>query len=585
MLYIKYSDLKKFILSFEDNKDDLELISLSNLVDKYFEKDLYIDIKTFDLYICKKIIDDCIGYEKELEKSDIRSFKNKLKKVKFRYLNPLNKEKIFNFFENNYNAIKSHQKIKDYKSSIIKQKRLLNKFEIVKNNINNQKFICFDFEAYEKNQKILTELGISIYENQKIISKHFIVKENLEYKNSKKLKDKKYNFNFGQSKVLDLKSILEILKEDLKNSDFVVGQSINNDFTYISKYLQNQDYFPNDYIQMKDYNIIDTYELTFLYKDSGMGLKKALELFKIPHRNLHNGGNDSRYNLLMLEYIIKDKKIEDLKEILENTKQKLQDEQNKFDENYEIENSFTLNENSYKLDKTKRMIDIYFDTNKAIFVKSDALIASKNKVKIKSILLGGLFKSLIRSFFNSNSFYIQKINSDDKNSMASFSNTQYEKMAIINIDGKYNLNDGVFTLCDDSLSLGQSRQSFKKAVFGSNGGFCIETLTGKGRAVIAANGLIKKIHLENEELTLDEAHLLAWEDTLILEENKSNSKVSNIKSGEFFTSKVRGTGTLYISSEKINSSNFSNLMAIFFSIVGLVYGISEIYEYIGKING
>lgn len=577
-MYIKYLDLKEFIKSFDECEDDLELIKLSNFIDKYFDDEILVSIDSFDIFIPRDIVDKHIGYEEELYNTNIEELKDELIISKFRHLNPNNDKKIYNIYENPKKAKQLYTKIQNQKTLIDKNNKLLNSISELKNNYKTQKVLCFDFEAFEKNQSKITELGITTLIDNIYKSEHYIVRENLNYKNQKSINDRRFNFNFGQSKTLSLKEIMVILKKHLDKTDFVVGQSIDNDFGYINRYLKSQDELPKDFIEMKNYQIVDTHDLTFLYSNSGMGIKKALDLFKIPYRNLHNGGNDSRYNIMMFEYMINnfdDKKIKN--EILDLTIS-LDRFEIEFKENYKIKKDFKVEKNVYRLDDTKKLLEVYFDTKNALLAKSDTIIYIKNDIDINSILLNGFFNSLLRKLFTSNSMYLQKIDSKSANGVVAFANTTYENIEMIDIDGSFYLSDGVFTLCDDTLGLQRVKQSFKKAFFGSTGGFFIEKLTGKGRAVISANGCIEKIVLKNEEMILDEAHLLAWEDTLSIEENKSNTMINNIKSGEFFSTKVTGSGTLYLSSEKINSSISSMLITILGAIVGIAYSVTELYS-------
>lgn len=520
-MYIKYNYLKFF----------LKTSTLSSLQKQYFDEKIYINPINYDIYISKKITDELIEIEEELNYCNFDEFQEKVVSIKFRHLNPDLDEKIFNLFENNYYALKINKKIFQLRKSISKQKHILENFEQIKKNLDNKKILCFDFEAFEDNQKILTELGISIYVNNEIKSKHFIVKENISYKNKKNLSDRKYNFNFGHSKIIKLNDIIKILKNDLDKVDLIIGQSIDNDFNYVRKYIQSQDEFPKNYIQMKDYKVLDTYDLTFFYKKEGMGLKKALELFEISHRNLHNGGNDSHYNLMMFLHILNDIKVEDLRNKLEDTKIKFKQEQVRFSDSFKIKNKFDIHENVYNLVQDN-MLDIYFDTNNSIIVNSNISHDSKNEIVIEEKLLGGLYSSILRKVFNLNSLYIKRIYSKNKNAKVTFSNQKYKKLAIININGKYNLKNNVFTLCDNSLLLSKKKNSFIKAMFSKNINFFTQTLEGKGKAVIASNRPIKKVYLNNEEISLNDINLLAWEDTLSLENDGT---------------KILGKGTFYMS--------------------------------------
>ena len=146
--------------------------------------------------------------------------------------------------------------------------------------------------------------GISIFKNGTFSSIHYIAKENLHYKNGKNINDRRYNFNFGQSKTIELHDIMLSLKKELNKCDLVIGHGIDNDFTFAKRYLKQQNKLSKNYISDKDCSVVDTYELSKMYRENGYGMQGMLELLDIPHRNLHNGGNDARYNLVMFNAIM-----------------------------------------------------------------------------------------------------------------------------------------------------------------------------------------------------------------------------------------------------------------------------------------
>ncbi len=526
--YIKYADLKDFLLSFEDYTDDMELIKLKNFIYNYFEVDILLDPNSFDIFIPRSIVDEYIGYEEELYDINVEDFKKYLLPIKFRHLNVEHNHKIYNLFENSKRYKILCQEVKKLKKYINKNTKLLNDMSILTKCYKDKKILCFDFEAFENNQNIITELGISTLINGIYKSEHYIVKENLAYKNKRNIKDKKFNFNFGHSKTLELKKIIKILKNYLDESDLIIGQSIDNDFEYVNKFLKNQDEFPKNFISMKNYNIMDTHDMTFLFIKSGMGMKKALDMFEIPYRNLHNGGNDSRYNILMFEYMLKNFDKEKNEKNLMEKRSTLEELSLELEEKYEIKQTYEVNENMYKLDKTGKILELYFDTKNSILLKNDLIIFNKNNVQIQNILENGFFTSLLRKIFTSNTFYLQKVFSDTCTGVLAFSNQNDKKMRILDIDGTYFLNNDVFISCEETLDLQiQKGKTYNK--------FFIEKLIGKGKAVICANNDIEKIVLKDKSILLDDFELLAWQDTLILEEKSK---------------KVSGTGILYVSKNK-----------------------------------
>lgn len=160
-----------------------------------------------------------------------------------------------------------------------------------------KKFLIFDVEAYEKNNKIMLELGILEGKGKSYSVEHYIIEENKDIFNGKYVPDNKFNFNFGKSTIIKLDEAIAILSEKLSNTDFVIGHNISHDFKFLSKMGFN----------VNQTNRIDTASLSkFLDRLDGKKLqsrsiKRCLEYFDKEHNNLHNAGNDCVYNYFILK--------------------------------------------------------------------------------------------------------------------------------------------------------------------------------------------------------------------------------------------------------------------------------------------
>jgi hypothetical protein len=304
MDYIKYNDLKKFLLSFDESEDDIESIKLINFKNKFPEVFIYISIDSHNILLPKDIVFEILGCEEDIPFTDLFEFKDELLNIKMIDFNIENNSKIFNLFEEKQESLKLIKKIERKSNQLDKKSKLISIFEKYQKCYQDISILCFDFEAFEKKQDKLTELGISIFKNGTFSSIHYIAKENLHYKNGKNINDRRYNFNFGQSKTIELHDIMLSLKKELNKCDLVIGHGIDNDFTFAKRYLKQQNKLSKNYISDKDCSVVDTYELSKMYRENGYGMQGMLELLDIPHRNLHNGGNDSRYNLVMFNAIM-----------------------------------------------------------------------------------------------------------------------------------------------------------------------------------------------------------------------------------------------------------------------------------------
>lgn len=159
-------------------------------------------------------------------------------------------------------------------------------------------FLILDIENNEKNQKELLEIGLLFYSNGDYKIKHYIIKENIDKKNGIYVPDNKFNFDFGDSIIIEKNNaILEINKYLLLTNNFV-GHGISNDVKLLEKHGA---------IFSKS-NLIDTAKISkkINEKNEQMSIKRILTNENIEFKNLHNAGNDCYYNFLVLT-VLKEK--------------------------------------------------------------------------------------------------------------------------------------------------------------------------------------------------------------------------------------------------------------------------------------
>jgi len=224
--------------------------------------------------------------------------------------------------ENNEESRKLSEKSTDSKTNSSasklknKKKDEMERYEDLAKLINTIKFnigssrsyLCLDIEAYEGDQKILTEFGWCVFKKDGTLlkTKHAIVKEHMNYRNGHNVPDNRDYYLFGKSEIQELKVIEEELKKDIESVNYLVGQGIDNDI----RYLKSIDVNTSKFIKMKDskvqkFGIIDTMDLySGLYSTQGVSLERSLIKLKIPYDRLHNGGNDSIFTMQVFLKIV-----------------------------------------------------------------------------------------------------------------------------------------------------------------------------------------------------------------------------------------------------------------------------------------
>lgn len=162
--------------------------------------------------------------------------------------------------------------------------------------------VAIDVEAWERNLKKVTEIGVAIYDptsqDNSIIPQikvvHLIVKENKQMYNGKFVRDNKHNFMGGTSYVISLKEAAVFLDQlfeayIVKRNGTIVGHHIEGDIKWLRQMK----------VTLKESTpTVDTGKIFQLSKSSGGTLKGLLKLVDIPHAFLHNAANDAYYTLL-----------------------------------------------------------------------------------------------------------------------------------------------------------------------------------------------------------------------------------------------------------------------------------------------
>lgn len=207
-------------------------------------------------------------------------------------------------------------------------------FEYLSNCINlmcTRSTICFsiDVEAYEWDTKVITEIGISIYDPRENINSivplfrnyHLIVSEALHLRNKNWVCDMRECYLLDESLVMTLSECVQFIQslinfyliptsgtEETWNRA-IVGHNVAGDLKWLRSLNVNiPDYVSTDFHKYKPHLrpvfVLDTELLySYCYGSFGSSLGRLLRLFGLPHAFLHNAGNDAHYTLKLLMHM------------------------------------------------------------------------------------------------------------------------------------------------------------------------------------------------------------------------------------------------------------------------------------------
>lgn len=233
------------------------------------------------------------------------------------------------------------------------------------------------------------------------------------------------------------------------------------------------------------------------------------------------------------------------------------------------------NKMKYTIDSNMQfpMIEIALETGEYAYIQRGSMIYHNAAVTLTSELnaqgsgLGKFFKAAGRAMTSGESIFITKaVSSNDNGVVALAPSTPGQVMPLTLGSKQYRLNDGAFLALDGSAQYTMQRQSVGKAFFGGQGGLYVMSTHGEGTLLVNAFGSIRKIELQHQEITIDNAHVVAWSDTLEYDIHLENGFVQSIGTGEGIVNTFGGTGEIYVQS--LNIETFANIMKKYIVVEG-----------------
>ena len=206
------------------------------------------------------------------------------------------------------------------------------------------------------------------------------------------------------------------------------------------------------------------------------------------------------------------------------------------------------------------LVELSLNQGETVFIQRGSMVYHTPTVSLKTKLnasgsgLGRFVKAVGRSMVSGESTFItQAVAESDNGNLALAPDTPGQVIALELGEKQYRLNDGAFLALDGTAFYTMERQSIGKALFGGQGGLFVMTTKGQGTLLANAFGSIKKIELQNQEITIDNAHVVAWSKSLDYDIHLENGFWQSIGTGEGVVNTFRGTGEVYVQSLNLQS--------------------------------
>lgn len=182
-------------------------------------------------------------------------------------------------------------------------------------------------------------------------------------------------------------------------------------------------------------------------------------------------------------------------------------------------------------------------------------IAIEGKMNGNKKGLSGALGALGRALVSGKSFFVTEAMGVATDGVLGIAPSIPGKIVCLEVEPghHYCLNDGAFLACDEGVTYEMKKQRLGRALLGGTGGFFVMHTAGRGNLLINAYGDLQEIEVtDGHPISIDNEHVVAWEDTLNYE-LKVASGTFGFATGEGLLNEFYGNGKVYIQSRNIRS--------------------------------
>ena len=184
-----------------------------------------------------------------------------------------------------------------------------------------------------------------------------------------------------------------------------------------------------------------------------------------------------------------------------------------------------------------------------IKAESDAMIAMSATVDVEGKMEGGILSSLARRVLSGESMFFQELTARRGAGEVLIGHQLPGGILDLELDGSYGLivqKDG-YLASTDGIQVSTKLQNLSRGLL-SGEGFFVLNVSGSGTVFVSSYGVIHPINLEdNEEVIIDNGHLVAWPDYMDYKIEKASSGwISSFTSGEVLVCRFKGPGVVLI---------------------------------------
>lgn len=207
---------------------------------------------------------------------------------------------------------------------------------------------------------------------------------------------------------------------------------------------------------------------------------------------------------------------------------------------------------------TNSVLRVELELKEKVKAESGAMIAMSSNFDIDGKMEGGFFSGVARMMAGEK-FFFQTVNATRGAGHVLLAPTIPGDITLIELDGtvEYNVQKDGFLAGADTVEVNAQMQNIFKGLF-SGEGFFILKVKGTGTLALSSFGGIHEVNLApGEEVIIDNSHLVAWPTTTQYKvEKASKGWISSFTSGEMLVCRFTGPGKVFIQTR--NSAAFGD---------------------------
>lgn len=213
------------------------------------------------------------------------------------------------------------------------------------------------------------------------------------------------------------------------------------------------------------------------------------------------------------------------------------------------------------------LCQLVLDANETAHIQRGSMIYHDETIDLTSHLnarknahgFGRVMSTIGRAITSGENSLITEIRSSADNSVCGIATSSPGNIKVLNLaNQQYFINDGKFLAMSENASYEMHRQNFAKGIFSHTGGMFIMETSGVGQVVVNGFGDIYRLPLENDSMTIDNDHVVAWSTSLTYNLHFDNGFFQSMGTGEGLVNTFTGTGTIYIQS--LSMPNFAQTL-------------------------